>query len=139
RAAGALYSREEEVLWSAGRGGGGAGDAGDVVARRVERLGAIELASSPLAEPDPARVRAALLDGLRRVGPELLHWTREARSLRERLAYLHREVGEPWPDVSDEALVARAEERLGPVLDGARRRADLERADVGRLLTALLP
>ncbi|GAA2444789.1 ATP-dependent helicase HrpB [Streptomyces macrosporus] len=135
RAAGALYVREEEVRWSDGRHGG----AGDVVARRVERLGAIELSSSPLPEPDPALVRAALLDGLRREGPGLLRWTREARSLRERLAFLHRELGEPWPDVSDGALAARAEEWLGPALEGARRRADLERLDAGRLLTALLP
>ncbi|HZG06145.1 MAG TPA: ATP-dependent helicase C-terminal domain-containing protein, partial [Streptomyces sp.] len=131
RAAGALYARAEEVLWSAGRR--------DVVARRVERLGAVELASAPLEEPDPALVRAALLEGLRREGPELLHWTPQARSLRQRLAFLHRELGEPWPDVSDGALLARAEEWLGPVLDAARRRADLERADAGRLLTALLP
>jgi len=112
RAAGALYARAEEVLWSAGRR--------DVVARRVERLGAVELASAPLEEPDPALVRAALLEGLRREGPELLHWTPQARSLRQRLAFLHRELGEPWPDVSDGALLARAEEWLGPVLDAAR-------------------
>ncbi|GAA2401926.1 ATP-dependent helicase HrpB [Streptomyces glaucosporus] len=134
RAAAALHVRREEVRWSGGRHG-----PGDVVARRVELLGAVELASSPLPEPDPALVRAALLDGLRREGPGLLHWSREARSLRERLAFLHRELGGPWPDVSDEALSARAEEWLGPALEGARRRADLERLDAGRLLGALLP
>ncbi|MGK5498923.1 ATP-dependent helicase C-terminal domain-containing protein, partial [Streptomyces sp. URMC 125] len=134
RAAGALHSDAEEVGWSPGRQG-----AGDVVARRVERLGAVELSSRPLRDPDPALVRTALLEGLRHEGVEVLHWSREARSLRERLAFLHREVGEPWPDVSDEALLERAGEWLGTVLDSARRRADLERADAGRLLGALLP
>ncbi|HEX5569708.1 MAG TPA: ATP-dependent helicase HrpB [Streptomyces sp.] len=134
RAARALYTEDEEVTWSGERHG-----TGDVVARRVERLGAVELASSPLERPDPALVRRALLEGLRREGPELLRWSREARSLRERLVFLHRELGEPWPDVSDEALLARAEEWLGPVLDRARRRADLERTDAGQLLNALLP
>ncbi|MGY1452963.1 ATP-dependent helicase HrpB [Streptomyces sp. SS8] len=130
-AAGALYTEAEEVGWSAGRR--------DVVARRVERLGSIELSSRPLPDPGPAAVRAALLEGLRREGVGLLRWTREAVSLRQRLAFLHRELGEPWPDVSDEALLARADEWLDGVLGPARRRADLERADAGRLLNALLP
>ncbi|PJE98465.1 ATP-dependent helicase HrpB [Streptomyces carminius] len=134
RAAGALYSEDEEVGWSAPRRG-----AGDVTARRVARLGAVELAAAPLERPDPALVRTALLDGLRSEGPGLLRWTREALSLRQRLAFLHRELGEPWPEVSDAALLARAEEWLGPVLGAARRRDDLARADAGRLLTALLP
>ncbi|MFH0244841.1 ATP-dependent helicase HrpB [Streptomyces sp. HK10] len=130
-AAGALYSETEEVGWSAGRR--------DVVARRVERLGSIELSSRPLRDPGPAPVRAALLEGLRREGVGLLRWTREAGSLRERLVFLHRELGEPWPDVSDEALLARADEWLDGVPGPARQRADLERADAGRLLNALLP
>ncbi|MFP8884742.1 ATP-dependent helicase HrpB [Streptomyces mangrovi] len=130
-AAGALYSEAEEIGWSAGRR--------DVVARRVERLGSIELSSRPLRDPGPAPVRAALLEGLRREGVGLLRWTREAASLRQRLAFLHRELGEPWPDVSDEALLARADEWLDGVLGPARQRADLERADAVRLLNALLP
>ncbi|CAL9392373.1 ATP-dependent RNA helicase HrpB [Streptomyces sp. enrichment culture] len=130
-AAGALYAKAEEVGWSAGRR--------DVVARRVERLGSIELSSGPLRDPDPAPVRAALLEGLRREGVGLLRWTREGESLRQRLAFLHRELGEPWPDVSREALLARADEWLEGVLGSARQRADLERADAGRLLGALLP
>ncbi|MDG9705272.1 ATP-dependent helicase HrpB [Streptomyces sp. DH37] len=130
-AAGALYADAEEVLWSAERR--------DVVARRVERLGAVELSSRPIRDPDPAAVRAALLEGLRREGVGLLRWTREAVSLRQRLAFLHRELGGPWPDVSDEALLARADEWLGGLPGPARQRADLERADAGRLLSALLP
>ncbi|WP_101257717.1 ATP-dependent helicase HrpB [Streptomyces barkulensis] len=130
-AAGALYSEAEEIGWSAGRR--------DVVARRVERLGSIELSSRPLRDPGPAPVRAALLEGLRREGVGLLRWTREAASLRQRLAFLHRELGEPWPDVSDEALLARADEWLDGLPGPVRQRADLEHADAGRLLNALLP
>ncbi|MTE18569.1 ATP-dependent helicase HrpB [Streptomyces sp. TRM43335] len=130
-AAGALYADTEEIFWSTGRR--------DVVARRVERLGAVELSSRPIRDPDPALVRTALLDGVRREGVGLLRWTREAVSLRQRLAFLHRELGEPWPDVSDEALLARVDEWLGGALGTARQRADLERVDAGRLLDALLP
>ncbi|MBZ4319615.1 ATP-dependent helicase HrpB [Streptomyces huiliensis] len=129
--AGALFAEAEEVGWSAERG--------DVVARRVARLGAVELASRPLASPDRGLLRAALLEGLRAEGVGLLRWSPEATGLRERLAFLHRELGAPWPDVSDEALLGEPEAWLGPELDAARRRADLERVDARTALERLLP
>lgn len=128
-AASALYQRGEEVRWSGG----------DVVARRVERLGAVELAARPLGAPDPLLVRAALRDGLREEGLKLLRWSPEAVALRQRLAFLRREMGDPWPDVSDPALLADLDAWLGPELDRARRRADLERVDAGQALGRLLP
>ncbi|MFC8266295.1 ATP-dependent helicase HrpB [Streptomyces cinereoruber] len=130
RAAGHLRSTGEEVRW----------EDGDVVARSVDRLGAVELTVRPLGTgADRALVREALLDGLRREGLGLLRWSREAGELRERLAFLHREVGEPWPDVSEEALVDRAGEWLEPELSRVGRRADLGRIDAGEALRRLLP
>ncbi|MFQ6142907.1 ATP-dependent RNA helicase [Streptomyces seoulensis] len=128
-AAGALYEERTEVHWSGG----------DVVARRVERLGAVELTARPLAAPDPALVRDALLDGLRREGLGLLRWPAGGGLLRQRLAFLHRRLGAPWPDVGDEALHARVDEWLEPELSRARRRADLGRVDAGQALARLLP
>ncbi|GGQ64491.1 hypothetical protein GCM10010267_29830 [Streptomyces griseorubens] len=128
-AAGTLLDRREEVHWADG----------DVVARRVERLGAVELAARPLTDAGPAAVRAALLDGLRREGFGLLRWPAGAQVLRQRLAFLHTTLGEPWPDVSDEALHARVDEWLEPELSRARRRADLARIDAGQALARLLP
>jgi ATP-dependent helicase HrpB len=57
--------------------------------------------------------------------------------LRERLAFAHAALGEPWPDVSDSALLDRAGEWLD--LGAARRRADLAKADVAGGLRRLLP
>ncbi|MEU6013324.1 ATP-dependent helicase HrpB [Streptomyces sp. NPDC047515] len=128
-AAGHLRFAGEEVRW--------AGD--DVVARRVERLGAVELSVRPLKEPAPELVREALIEGLRREGLGLLRWTRESEQLRERLAFLHRESGAPWPDVSDGALLDRAGQWLEPELSRARRRSDLARIDAGQALRRLLP
>lgn len=119
----------EEVRW---RGG-------DVAARRVERLGAVELNSAPLRDPAPALVRQALLEGLRAEGTGLLRWPREAVALRQRMAFVRRLCGEPWPEVSEAALLARAEEWLGPELARARRRADLAAVDAGDALNRLLP
>ncbi|MFD6310445.1 ATP-dependent helicase HrpB [Streptomyces nigra] len=128
-AAASLHREGEEVHWADG----------DVVARRVERLGAIELAERPLPGADPALVRAALLDGLRREGFGLLRWSPDAVVLRQRLTFLRLHRGDPWPDVSDEALHARVDEWLEPELGRARRRADLGRIDAGQALTRLLP
>ncbi|MFE7676823.1 ATP-dependent helicase HrpB [Streptomyces albidoflavus] len=130
-AAAPLHREGEEIGWTGG----------DVVARRVERLGAVELAVRPLTGTGGAagQVRAALLAGLEREGLGLLRWSREAAELRQRLAFLHRAVGGAWPDVSEEALLARAEEWLEPELGRARRRADLARVDAGSCLRRLLP
>ncbi|WP_328899677.1 ATP-dependent helicase HrpB [Streptomyces sp. NBC_00441] len=128
-AAGPLRFAGEEVRW----------DGRDVVARRVERLGAVELAARPLKQPDPALVREALVEGLRREGPGLLRWSRDAGQLRERLAFLHRVRGEPWPDVSDEALLSDPGAWLEPELSRARRRSGLAAIDAGQALRRLLP
>ncbi|MER7484612.1 ATP-dependent helicase HrpB [Streptomyces sp. NPDC126497] len=128
-AAGALAEEREEVGWRDG----------DVVARRVERLGAVEVAVRPYADADPSLVRAALLEGLRQEGFGLLRRSAGATVLRQRLAFLHGRLGAPWPDVSDEALHARAAEWLEPELSRARRRADLARIDAGQALARLLP
>ncbi|MBQ1108925.1 ATP-dependent helicase HrpB [Streptomyces sp. 404i] len=128
-ASGHLRVRGEEVRWVDG----------EVVARAVDRLGAVELAVRPLKQPDPELVRGALVEGLRREGLGLLRWTRDSEQLRLRLAFLHRVLGAPWPDVSDDALLAETGAWLEPELSRARRRSDLGRIDAGQALRRLLP
>lgn len=128
-AASPLYSEGDEVAWADG----------DLVARHVERLGAVELTVRPLKKPAPGLVREGLLAGLKEEGTALLNWSQGARELRERLAFLHRHLGAPWPDVSESALHARVDEWLEPELSKARRRADLRRIDAGQALNRLLP
>ncbi len=128
-AAAPLLAGYREVVWADG----------DVVARSVERLGAIELSARPVRDPDRAAVRAALVEGVRAEGTGLLRWSRDSVGVRARMGFLHRELGAPWPDVSEEALLAGLDDWLGPELAGARRRADLERVDAGAALARLLP
>ncbi|MGV9882045.1 ATP-dependent helicase HrpB [Streptomyces sp. NPDC003006] len=128
-AAAPLHAERDEVAWSGG----------DLVARHVESLGAVELAVRPLKDADPVLVREGLLTGLREEGTGLLKWSRGARELRERLAFVHRHLGAPWPDVSEDALHARVDEWLEPELSRARRRSDLGRVDAGQALARLLP
>ncbi|WP_306358420.1 ATP-dependent RNA helicase [Nocardia sp. CC213A] len=129
QAAPALLATADEVDWVDG----------EVVARRVERLGAITLSARPLRDPDPALLAAALRRGLREHGVGLLRWDADARTLRARLDFLHRTLGAPWPAVDDDSLLDDMDRWLGPELDTARRRADLERVDAGQALRRLLP
>ncbi len=118
-------TREDEVRWDDA--------AGTVRARRVERLGALVLREGALAEPDPARVAAALADGIRGRGLAALPWGEGAARLRERIAFL-RALDAAWPDWSDAALLASLDEWLVPRLAGMRKLADLARLDLGALL-----
>ncbi|MBB3053348.1 ATP-dependent helicase HrpB [Prauserella isguenensis] len=124
-----LLTESDEVSWTGG----------DVAARSVRALGAITLAERRVPDPEPRRVRAALLDGLRDEGFDVLTWPDAAVRLRQRLAFLYARLGEPWPDVGDDALLARADEWLEPELSAARRRADLARIDTASSLRRLLP
>lgn len=122
-----LLSTADEIEWTDGA----------LVARRVERLGAIELSSAALRSPDPLRVQGAVGEGLRAQGLDALSWTDAARDLRGRLGFLHAVLGDPWPDVEDAALLERLDEWLDT--SAVRRGADLRRLDVHTALRRLLP
>jgi ATP-dependent helicase HrpB len=124
-----LLSVRDEVGWSGS----------ELVARRVERLGALVLSERRIGTPEPALVRDALLDALRADGLSTLNWTPAARQLRERLAFCRHVFGEPWPDMSDAALLTGAAQWLAPELARARRREDLRRADLATALRRLVP
>lgn len=123
-AAPTLVSTVDEVVW-----------VDDVVARRIRRLGAIVLHERPLPKPPAQDVRAAIQEGLRKHGLGLVRFDERALSLRARLDLLHRTLGDPWPPVDDNALLAAAESWIG----NARNRADLGRVDMTAALRTLLP
>jgi len=128
-AAGPLLRTQEQVAWVDG----------DLVARSWTSLGAIELSSRPLPNPPADLVAAAVRQGLADEGLALLPWTDAATGLRDRMAFLHRTLGAPWPDVSDAALLADVDGWLGPDLTRVHRRADLRRVDLPAALRRLLP
>lgn len=128
-AASGSWLETDEVTWTQGR----------IVARRVTRLGAIELSAVPLADPPPDAVAAAVAEGLNRDGLDLLPWSEKAIALRRRMAFLHHALGEPWPDVGDDALLASIDEWLGSELARVRSGRDLARIDVLSALRRLLP
>ena len=110
-----------------------------VVARREERLGELLLDSRPLHRPDPDATIAAMLEGIGRLGLAVLPWTTKLRDWQARVLC----VGEwrpleGWPDVSDETLLERRSEWLGPFLTGLSRRDHLSQLDLETALTSQL-
>ncbi|WCC80088.1 ATP-dependent helicase HrpB [Cutibacterium equinum] len=97
----AMLATETTVTWDGGKARG----------RRVSRLGAIELSSTPV-QPGRAEARRAVLETVRSRGLKVVGLSKDAEYLRCRLALAHRVLGDPWPDVSEEALLSRAEEWL---------------------------
>ncbi|TNM37804.1 ATP-dependent helicase HrpB [Nocardioides albidus] len=128
-AAGSLWTEADEVTWTAGR----------VVARRRTLLGAIELTSVPLSDPPAQAVNDAIREAVASEGIALLHWSEAATALRARLDFLHRALGDPWPDVSDAALTDNLESWIGPQLARVRSAQDLRRIDVTAALRGMVP
>lgn len=130
RAAARAISTTRQVEWD---------DATERVrASEVESLGAIVLRERPLRDVLPEDLTAALLGALRRRGIAALPWSEADLTLRARLRFAHRHIGEPFPDVSDEALLSGLERWLGPALSSARRWSDLQHIALGDCLVAEL-
>ncbi|MGY3379976.1 ATP-dependent helicase HrpB [Arthrobacter sp. TE12231] len=123
-----LLSETVEATFSQGR----------VSARRERRLGAIVLASTPV-RASAAEGRAAVARALASEGLATIGWSTAAEALRRRLALLHRELGGPWPDVSEPALLARLDEWLAPELEALAGGASTGGIDLAGPLSRLLP
>ncbi|MEX1183715.1 MAG: ATP-dependent helicase HrpB [Gemmatimonadota bacterium] len=107
-----------------------------VRATATRHLGALVLGATPLHDVTPDAVADALLQAVGEHGPRVLAWTPAAVQLRERLAFLHAVAPAEWPDVSDDALLARLDDWLRPFIDGARARSPAG-IDVSEALLAL--
>ena len=106
---------------------------GRMVIRRARKIGAIVLDEKVVGAPDAKAMAGALRAEVEASGLGVLKWGEQAQGLRARLAFLHG-LDAAWPDVSDAALLAAADEWLWPLLEGAR---SLEAIGDGRLADAL--
>ena len=89
-------------------------DKGALKATRTRTLGAIPLKRAPASSLSEEEATALVAEYLAARGLGDLGWGKEASSLRERMRVLHEVLGDPWPDVSDEALAGSAHEWLLP-------------------------
>ena len=113
-------------------------DRDDLVERVERRLGSIRLGvitrpPTPGDETTTAVVRRVVATGLAQ-----LDWTPDAIALRRRVEFLHRTMGDPWPDWSIDTLVRSVDQWLAPYLAGVTGRSDLERLDLTMVLQSEL-
>lgn len=111
----------------------------EVRARKSTRLDAIVFEETPLARPSGEEAAKALAEGLRELGLSALKFGKDVAQLRDRIGFLHKAFGEPWPDVSDEALLARLDDWFTPFQLDTRGLNDVTQASLRAGLMALLP
>ena len=108
-------------------------------ARKARKLGAIALSEQIAAvKPDDTTARV-LSEGVVKLGLNRLPWTKALSQWREREMFLRNAEGDEWPDLSDTALAARAEEWLTPLFDGKTALSDLGADEFWNAVTNLLP
>jgi ATP-dependent helicase HrpB len=110
-----------------------------VRARRATRLGAILFEETPLPRPFGAAVTQALMEGVRELGLDQLAFSKEALQLRERIGFLHRTIGDPWPDVSEAALLSRLDDWFAPFQTEARSLSEISAGGLSNGLMSLVP
>jgi ATP-dependent helicase HrpB len=112
---------------------------GGLRVKRLTKLGRIVVRETIEATPDPALLTAALLDQVRREGLAALAFGPAARSLRARVDFLRRAGEGDMPDLSDEALVARLDGWLAPLLAGRRSLKSVPADALDGALRSLIP
>ena len=113
------------------------------VAERRRLIGSILLSSTTLEDiPQQARVEA-LLGVVRKKGLSILPWSSNLQQWRARIMLLHRAAvsddDNPWPDLSDQALLDSLEDWLLPYINEVYRLQDFQGLDLKAILRALLP
>lgn len=106
---------------------------GAVRARVRHRFGAIVLKELPDPKPSAEMINKALLRVVAEQGSRILPWNSKNRQLQARILFLRR-LDESWPDVSNEALAAEAEDWFGPYLSGFRKKSDLQTLSLSAIL-----
>ncbi len=101
---------------------------------RLRRSGALVLERRPWPDASGELVERALLEGLERLGLEVLPWCRTSRQLQQRLMLAHRHLGAPWPDRSPERLQQDPGAWLAPHIGGLRSLQDLQQLDLSEIL-----
>ena len=108
-------------------------------ARRATRLGAITFEETPLPRPSGEQAAKALAEGIRELGIGVLPFSKEAAQLRDRIGFLYRTIGDPWPDMSDDALAARLDDWFTPFQTDARGLSDISAGGLSNGLMSLVP
>jgi len=111
--------------------------------RRRKSLHAITLSEVPLAIEPSQETARVLAEGIIAAGLDRLPWSKPIKQWRDRVMFLRATEGatseNPWPDLSDEALVAQWETWLVPALRDKTSLKAFSASDLSEALLTLLP
>jgi ATP-dependent RNA helicase HrpB len=111
-------------------------------ARRKKTLHAITLSETPMALEPSEETAKVFADGLIAAGLDQLPWSKPIKQWRDRVMFLRAaespDSENPWPDLSDDALVAQRETWLVPALLGKTSLKAFSAGDLSDALQALL-
>jgi ATP-dependent helicase HrpB len=107
--------------------------------RAFRRLGAIRLSERNLAVEAFEENARTLARGVAALGVARLPWTKSQIQRRDRVDFLRRAEGDEWPDLSDAALAASAEDWLAPFIQGRVSLGEITADDLEAALSVLLP
>lgn len=121
-----LVKEKETITWDARKGG--------LVATKDLRIGSIVLKSTPLPNPDPARIQEALLNVLKNEGQSLLNFDEQMEQLQNRILSLRKwNDDNSWPDCSTEKLLSETN-WIEPYLQGCKKPDDLKKINLNEAL-----
>lgn len=130
-ALGELAQVRDNVCWDSKQG--------RVTAQRERRIGSIVLDTQPISEDIREKVAGVICEAAKKDGVSMLDFNADVRWLQTRIAAVaqwHPELG--LPDVSTEAVLAKAEEWLPLYIGKAMTVAELKKIDVSEALWGML-
>lgn len=126
-----LVRSRDRVVWDS--------KAGAALARRERRIGSLLVDARPLSEGIREQLTQAICAAAQKEGTAMLDFSDEVGNLQRRVAAVaawHPELG--LPDLSTDAVLARAPEWLPPFVGRATTTAELKRIDLTAALWSLL-
>lgn len=114
-----------------------------LITEKHETIDRLVLSRSAIDSVSPEQKCHVLLRLIREQGLTIVNWPKPLLQWRARVQLLFAQArhqgNNPWPDLSDDALLKNLECWLGPYLDQVTTLSDLKQLDLTKILHALLP
>jgi ATP-dependent helicase HrpB len=112
-----------------------------MVAATVEkRVGSLVLSTKPVSKISTNARLNVLFNQIRAEGLKMIGWSENEIQWQHRVMSLKKwRKEEPWPDVSDEALLARLDEWLEPFIGDYYKQSDLQKLNLHDIIQSILP
>jgi len=123
-----LVKEKEVIEWDTEDGG--------LIANLNLCIGSIVLKSTPLPDPDPSHLQAAIIEAIKKEGKQLLNFDEDVEQLQARVLSLRKwNPQSNWPEISTDSLLITANEWLAPYLNDIRKPDELKKLNIKNIIT----